>query len=78
MIRKVSLNGNSKSNEFENDNYKCVYTTRHDVVGRISIFKNKGHSPMPYMVLYGNTTVFFQTYDDARNYIRERFENNKY
>ena len=33
---------------------------------------------MPYMVLYGNTTVFFQTYDDARNYIRERFENNKY
>lgn len=79
MIKQVYLGIQPpRKVEIENSRYRSVFVLPHNVYGYISIYKSKTITPMPFMVGYGRSTIFFKTYGEAREYIKERFESNKF
>ena len=79
MLKQVYLGDKlPKTIEMDNTKYRSVFVLPHKIYGFISIFKSKRSTPMPYMVGYGHSSIFFKTYEEARTFIKERFENNKY
>jgi len=64
--------------DLENSKYRSVFVLPNKIYGQITIFKSKRITPMPFMVGYNHSTIFFKTYEEAREYVRKRFENGKY
>ena len=64
--------------DLENSKYKSVFVLPNRIYGQITIFKSKRITPMPFMVGYNHSTIFFKTYEEAREYVSKKFENGKY
>lgn len=61
-----------KATDFSNEMYDGVQLRISPSVGRVLIMHSKKGSPMPWKVVYGMSSVFFRTFEDAVEFCNDR------